>query len=69
MPNTELPALMSVDRTREFMGRRGRGWVYDRIRSGDFETVVDGGRRLILTASVLQYVERLRVETRIAESR
>ena len=69
MPSTEMPALMSVDRTRQFMGGRGRGWVYERIRAGDFETVLDGGRRLVVTESVLRYIERLRADSRDAESR
>jgi len=42
------------------LGGRGRGKVYALLDAGELESVKDGGRRLILTESLLAYVERLR---------
>jgi len=61
---TALPPLMSVEATRVACGGRGRGWVYERINGGDFETITDGGRRLIVTESILAWLERKRDEER-----
>ena len=52
-----LPPLLSVDTTRLACGGRGRGWVYERINAGDFETITDGSRRLIVTESVLHWID------------
>ena len=57
-----LPPLMSVEDTRAALGGRGRGWVYERIAAGDFETIVDGSRRLIVSESVLRWIEAKRAE-------
>ena len=63
---TALPPLMSVEATRVACGGRGRGWVYEQINSGDFETIVDGGRRLVVTESVLAWLERKRNQARVS---
>ena len=63
-PGGALPLLLSIEVTRQLCGRRGRGWVYERISEGDFESITDGGRRLVLTQSVLHYIERKRAEAR-----
>lgn len=55
-----LPFLLSVNATRRACGNRGRGWVYERLSCGDFESVVEGGRRLIVTSTVLAFIDRLR---------
>lgn len=52
--------LMTVEDTRAVCGRRGREWVYARIAAGDFQSVKQGGRRLLFADSVRAYVERLR---------
>ena len=61
----ELPPLMSIEATRMAAGRRGRGWVYDRIAAGDFETILDGSRRLVVTESFLKWLDMKRAESRI----
>lgn len=61
--STVLPPLMSIDRTRAAGGGRGRGWVYERIATGDFETILDGSRRLIVTESFLKWLDSKRNES------
>jgi len=63
LTTVELPVLMSIDRTREAAGGRGRGWVYERIEAGDFETILDGSRRMVVTASFLEWIESKRTES------
>lgn len=59
-----LPPLLSVEATRAACGGRGRGWVYKRIAAGDFETITDGARRLIVSESILRWLNAKRVEAR-----
>lgn len=54
--------LVSIDDAREILGRRGRSRIYELIKSGDLEFVKDGGRTLIIKASIDRYVEKLRVK-------
>ena len=65
----ELPPRMSIERTRAAAGGRGRGWVYERIAAGDFETILDGSRRLVVTESFLKWLDTKRAEARIARDR
>jgi hypothetical protein len=62
--STQFAPLLSVEATRAACGGRGRAWVYQRIAAGDFETITDGSRRLIVTESVLQWLEQKRGEAR-----
>jgi hypothetical protein len=59
-----LPPLLSVNATRAACGDRGRAWVYERIKTGDFETITDGARRLIVTESILRWLDAKRAEAR-----
>jgi len=62
MEVVSLPPLMSVDATKLACGGRGRRWVYERIAVGDFESFKDGSRTLIVSESVLAWIERKRQE-------
>ena len=42
------------------LGGRGRGKIYALIESGDLESVKDGNRRLIVTETLLAYIEGLK---------
>ena len=60
----QLTPLMSIDKTREMGGGRGMGWVYARIAAGDFEVIVEGSRRLVVTESFLKWLEKKRADSR-----
>jgi len=57
-----ITPLVSINEARRLLGGRGRGRIYELMASGDLESVVDRGRRLIVSESLLRYVERLRAE-------
>jgi hypothetical protein len=63
-----LPPLLSVNATRAACGDRGRAWVYERMAAGDFETITDGGRRLIVTESIFQWLDVKRAEANAARA-
>jgi hypothetical protein len=52
--------LVSVDEARRMLGGRGRGRIYELLKKGSLESVVDGGRRFILTDSIFAFVESLK---------
>jgi excisionase family DNA binding protein len=56
---TPYPPLVSVTETREILGGRGRGKIYKLIDSGQINSVKDGNRRMIFSASVFEYIESL----------
>jgi hypothetical protein len=57
--------LVSVDEARRMLGGRGRGRIYELLRQGSLESVMDGGRRFILTDSLYAFVESLRTTAAI----
>jgi hypothetical protein len=56
------PPLVSVDEARRLLGGRGRGRIYELLKQGSLESVLDGGRRFILTDSIFAFVESLKTE-------
>ena len=52
------PPLVSVTEAQKMLG--GRGKIYALLASTELESVKDGGRRLIVTESLLSYVETLK---------
>jgi hypothetical protein len=54
------PPLISVTEAQKMLGGRGRGKIYALLASTELESVKDGGRRLIVTESLLSYVETLK---------
>jgi excisionase family DNA binding protein len=54
------PPLVSVTKTMWLLGERGRGTVYRLIESGEIESVKSGSRRLVVTSSILAYIESLK---------
>ena len=52
--------LVSVDEARKLLGGRGRGRIYELLKQGSLESVMDGGRRFILTDSIFAFVESLK---------
>jgi hypothetical protein len=52
--------LLTIEETRRMIGGQGRGKIYDLMKSGELESVLDGSRRFVLADSVRQYVEKLR---------
>lgn len=52
--------LLTIEETRQAIGGQGRGKIYDLMKSGQLESVLDGTRRFVLAESVRQYVEKLR---------
>ena len=52
--------LLTIEETRQAIGGRGRGKIYDLMKSGELESVLDGTRRFVLADSVRRYVENLR---------
>lgn len=62
MITIEIPPLVSVEKTRQLLGGRGRGYVYGLMASGELDSVLDNGRRLILGESLAAYVNRLAVQ-------
>ena len=52
--------LLTVEETRRMIGGRRRGYVYELMKAGELESVLDGTRRFILADSVTKYVEKLR---------
>lgn len=56
----EVPPLISVNEARRLLGGRGRGHIYDLMKSGALESVMDGSRRFIVSESLFAYIERLR---------
>lgn len=64
--NTETasyPPLVSITETMWMLGGRGRGTVYRLIDSDELESVKDGSRRLVVTSSILAYIESLKIST------
>jgi hypothetical protein len=59
--------LVSVDEARRMLGGRGRGRIYELLKQGSLESVMDGGRRFILTESLYAFVESLK--TTVVEER
>jgi hypothetical protein len=57
---TNYPPLVSVTEAQRMLGGRGRGKIYSLLASTELESVKDGGRRLIVTESLLSYVETLK---------
>jgi hypothetical protein len=60
MQTETLPPLLTVETTRRLGGGRGRGWVYERIKQGDFESIRDGRRIFIVTESFLAWIQSKR---------
>ena len=58
--NISYPPLISVTEAQKMLGGRGRGKIYALLASTELESIKDGNRRLILTSSLLAYVESLR---------
>jgi len=58
--DTPTAPLVSVDEARRLLGGRGRGRIYELLKEGSLESVMDGGRRFILTDSLYAFVESLR---------
>ena len=58
--NISYPPLISVAEAQKMLGGRGRGKIYALLASTELESVKDGGRRLIVTESLLNYVEALK---------
>lgn len=52
--------LLTIEETRQAIGGQGRGKIYDLMKSGELESVLDGSRRFVLADSVRLYVEKLR---------
>ena len=61
--NIAVSPLVSVDEARRLLGGRGRGYIYELIKTGQLESVKDQGRRLITGGSILRHVEVLREQT------
>lgn len=57
------PPLSSIKKGMWMLGGRGRGTLYGLIDSGEIESVKSGNRRLIVTASLLAYIERLKAQS------
>jgi len=55
--------LVSVDEARKLLGGRGRGRIYELIKQGALKSVMDGGRRFILTDSLYAFVDSLKDDT------
>ena len=60
---TPIAPLVSVDEARRLLGGRGRGRIYELLKQGSLESVMDGGRRFILTDSIFTFVETLKSST------
>jgi len=56
------PPLISVTEAQKMLGGRGRGKIYALLATSELDSVKDGNRRLILTATLLTYVESLKVK-------
>lgn len=54
------PPLTSIAKTQSMLGDRGRATINRLLVSGNLESVKSGRRRLIVTSSILAYVERLK---------
>ena len=61
--NINYPPLISVTEAQKMLGGRGRGKIYALLASSELDSVKDGNRRLILTASLLAYVESLKISS------
>jgi len=59
----KYPPLTSVTKAMWMLGGRGRGTVYGLIESGDLKAVKSGSRRLVVTSSILAYIESLKNST------
>lgn len=57
----KYPPLISVTKAMWMMGGVGRGTIYRMLNSGDLESVKSGSRRFVVTSSVLDYIESLKV--------
>ena len=55
------PPLVSVTEAQRMLGGRGRGKIYALIESKHLQSVKDGSRRLIVTETLLAYVESLKL--------
>jgi len=56
------PPLVSVPVAQTVIGRGGkggRGRIYELINSNKIDSVKDGGRRMIVTASIFAYIKSL----------
>ena len=53
------PLLVSIDEARRLLGGRGRGRIYELLKEGRLDSVVDGGRRFILVESLQRFVNTL----------
>jgi hypothetical protein len=56
------PPLVSVTVGQTMIGRggkSGRGRIYELINSNKIDSVKDGGRRMIVTASIFAYIDSL----------
>ena len=53
------PPLVNVTEARKMLGGRGRGKIYKLIDGNEIDSVKDGNRRMIVTASILAYIDRL----------
>jgi len=58
--NTNYPPLSSVTKTQWMLGGRGRAKIYALLASGDLQSIKDGNRRLIITDSILAYIDSLK---------
>jgi len=56
---TTYPPLVSVTVAQTILGGRGRGRIYELIKSEDINSVKDGSRRMIVTESVFTYIKSL----------
>lgn len=60
LPISTYPPLVSITESQRMLGGRGRGKIYALLASGELESVKDGGRRLVITESLLIYIESLK---------
>ena len=63
--DTQPAPLISVNEARRLLGGRGRGRIYELLKQGSLESVMDGGRRFILTDSLYGFVESLKTTAAI----
>jgi hypothetical protein len=59
MEPSMIPPLVSINEACRLLGGRGRGRVYELLKAGEIDSVVDRKRRLILGDSLIRYIARL----------
>jgi len=56
---TTYPPLVSVAVAQTILGGRGRGRIYELIKTENIDSVLDGKRRMIISESIFTYIESL----------